>query len=134
MECRILDTLAVEITHIKPSTLLIKFTGEMDNLMCSDLNSFVFENIHRHESAVVVDVSELSYMDTCGIKLLAELMKRFSEEKVAMFGVSTNILRILEIPGYETLVRYIRIPCDAGKWPSSEIGIETLYSQLRNMT
>ncbi len=134
MEGRVLDTLAVEITHIKPSTLLLKLIGEMDNLMFADLKSFVFENTDRHENAIVVDVSALSYVDSCGIKLLDELMTRFGEEKVALFGVTKNILRILEIPRYETKVKYVRMSCDTREWPSSEIGIEDLYYQLRRVT
>jgi anti-anti-sigma factor len=58
--------------------------------------------------AIIVDVSNVTFVDTAGIGILAELLGRASAQKrpVVLHGASWELRRLLVIAGVEPLFRY----------------------------
>ena len=119
MKSRKFEELTVMLEHVKPSTCLIKLVGEMDTSAYREIGSFISENILERECAVVIDMSELSFMDSSGIKLIANLRELVGEDNVALCSINRNIERILEISRFKDLVKIIDKPCDVNDWRKS---------------
>ncbi len=116
MKSRTFEKLTVILEHVKPSTCLITLVGEMDISAFRKSDSFISGNILARERAVVIDMSELSFMDSSGIKLILEVRKLVGEENVALCSINKNIERILEISKFKDMVHIIDRPCDVNDW------------------
>ncbi len=119
VKSRTFENLTVTLEHVKPSTCLIKLVGELDIFTFRKIDPFISENMLERERAIVVDMSELSFMDSSGIKLIVKLRKLVGEGNMALCSINENIERILEITKFKDKVHIIDKPCDVNDWYKS---------------
>ncbi len=119
MKSRTFEKLTVTLEHVKPSACLIKLDGEMDISAFKKIDSFISNSILEKERAIVIDMSELSFMDSSGIKLIAKLRDLMGEDNVALCSINENVERILEIAKFKDMVHIIDKPCDVNDWHKS---------------
>ena len=120
VKSRTFESLTVILEHVKPSTCLIKLVGELDTLTFGKIDPFISESILERERAIVIDMSELSFMDSSGIKLIAKLRDLMGGDNVALCSINENIERILEIAKFKDMVQIIDKPCDVNDWHESD--------------
>ncbi len=114
------DSVKVLLTRLKPSTCQIKLLGELDHASYAPLDEFIFENILHEENAVVLDLEDLSYMDSSGIQLIQRLMNRFGLQNIAISSISREVYRILEITGLLDRIVFIKRSTDISQWERVE--------------
>ncbi len=107
------------LEHVKPSTCLVTLVGEMDISAFREIDSFISESILERECAMVIDMSELSFMDSSGIMLIAKLRDLMGEDNVALCLINGKIEHILEISGFKDKIQIVDKPCDVNDWPKS---------------
>jgi len=117
MKSRTFGKLSVTLTHVKPSTCRIKLVGEMDISAFREIDAFISESILEKERAIVIDMSELSFMDSSGIMLIAKLRDLMGEDNVALCLIDGKIEHILEISGFKDKIQIVDKPCDVNDWP-----------------
>src|SRR3990172_12471870 len=93
--------LGVLMKHLAPNACLIKLTGEVDQATYKELNAFIDENLFDEEDAVIVDMTELDFMDSSGVKFIQRLAHGFGYDNVAIYGMNEDLTRILDIVGLE---------------------------------
>lgn len=81
--------------------------GEIDVLTAPELGERLQEVACEGHKDVAVDLSEVSYMDSEGIKVLIRLRNSLGEDgEVTIRGATGPVLRVLEVSG---LPRFFRI-------------------------
>lgn len=86
----------VTLTHIPSGTCLIELYGELDNISYGEISVFIDAELTDADKAVIVDFSNLSFADSSGPKLLSGLRNRFGADNCTIYGVSSNVRRILD--------------------------------------
>lgn len=109
-------TLKVIIGHIEPNTYLVQLSGELDSSNYREMADFIMERAGPHESAAVLDLTELRFADSSGIKLMEKMRRRYGTKNLGIYGINRNIARILEIAGYSSWTFLIDKPVDVREW------------------
>ena len=79
----------------------IALDGEYD-LARKDEIEGLFDSVDG-DGAVVIDCSNVTYLDSTFLKELAKLRRRSSDRPISLTGVNDNIRRVLEIVGFARL-------------------------------
>jgi len=74
----------IELLEKTGDTLMIKLSGEMDAQGCSEIRSTLEEIVQQKQSAVVIDIGEVSFIDSSGIGAIVFLFKRLKEQNRSM--------------------------------------------------
>lgn len=80
--------------------------GEIDLANSAELETQIYATIEPHVNGVVVDLSDVSYIDSAGVRVLVLLASRLELRRVGLRFVSpTGSLarRVVEITGLEAL-------------------------------
>lgn len=100
------DSLAFEITR-EPETTppLVSLIGEMDLRAAADLREALLKALADGDGTVVLDMSELTFIDSTIISVLIMARKRAdaSGGEVRMRAVPARVQRILAITGIDSL-------------------------------
>jgi anti-anti-sigma factor len=85
----------------------ISLSGEIDLANASTVDEQIHAAVSGQPTAVSVDLTNLTYMDSVGIKLLFDLVSLLQEsdiplEIIAPFGAPTR--RLIEFSGLDSLV------------------------------
>lgn len=120
--------LAIE-THPDGPIMAVALSGELDAMAAPDLEARLDVLLASHAGDVALDFSELTYLNSTGVRTLIRLDQRLKAEGHALSvkGVSSRILRILRYSGLDA---YFSIePAQAVRIRSvSELTPESPYS------
>lgn len=83
----------------------IALEGEWDLDQKKELNK-LFDSLSS-EMPATIDVRALTYLDSCSLDILCQLLSRFGETPITLVGPNVNIRRLLKITGLEELVRIV---------------------------
>ncbi len=97
-------------------TCLIRLSGELDEENIRRTSDVIYGCLSPRMSAVVLDMSELTYLGSSGIKLLFELALQLGFYKVGIWGVNDNVYRIMEIANIADKLSFISRPVDINDW------------------
>jgi anti-sigma B factor antagonist len=89
-------------TTIEGSQVTAVVSGEVDADNCSDLESTVRQALGEERSELVVEASQLSFLDSSGISTMLQLRNLVVEERDGTFRLSDPtpvVRRTLEITG-----------------------------------
>jgi anti-anti-sigma factor len=114
-----LATLKITLEHLPPATCRIELAGEMDNLNFQPLMTFILDNLMKEETAAVIDLQRVGFMDSSGIKVILMLGDRLGYNNLALCCVNPHIHRMLTIAGLEDKMWHITRPCPKGEWEAS---------------
>ena len=95
------------MTHQAPDVCVIKLSGEIDQPAYVQLSDFINGNFRSSETAVLVDMEELRFMDSSGIKFLHHLAARFGYENVAVRAMNADLKRILSFVGLDQKLAHL---------------------------
>lgn len=106
------------MAHQAPDVCVIKLSGEIDQPAYLQLNDFLNSNFRPSETAVLVDMEELRFMDSAGIKFLHHLASRFGYENVAVRAMNDDLKRILSLVGLDQRLAHLNGFEDIRTWRS----------------
>ncbi|WP_036221808.1 STAS domain-containing protein [Mesoaciditoga lauensis] len=81
------------------SDVLIMLTGELDAYHSIEFKEKMMEIIKGHGDKILLDMTDLSYIDSAGLGALVSLLKRASEnsKELRLFGLRGNVKKIFEL-------------------------------------
>jgi anti-anti-sigma factor len=89
------------------STVMIALSGEIDLSNVPDLRRRIFGSIRNDDHAVVVDLTQLAFIDSAGLGMLFELSELLDERRQRLYVVvppGTQPRRTLEVVGFGTSI------------------------------
>ena len=86
---------------VDDTTHVVSLSGEIDALTAPRLGSRLFELADEGKRAVVVDLSEVTFMDSTGIGVLLNALSRFTTQngKLVLVCPTERVMRPFEVTG-----------------------------------
>ncbi|WP_375483155.1 STAS domain-containing protein [uncultured Jatrophihabitans sp.] len=80
---------------------VLQVSGEVDLATAAQLRDAADELIARRAGLVVIDLSQVSFLDSSGLKVLDEMQQRAADAdgRIALVCPQQRIVRLLEITG-----------------------------------
>ena len=102
-------------TRIVESIPVIDLSGELDAYTCSMFRDAIIDVIEQGHPSVVVNMSEVEYIDSSGLGTLVGGLKRSSEKggKIAVVCSANQICKVFEITGLEKVFPIFKDETDA---------------------
>jgi anti-anti-sigma factor len=94
-------------TRTEGGSIHIALSGEIDLANAATVEDELRAAISHQPSAVLVDLTNLTYMDSVGISILFALVSRLKPLQTMptlIVPLDTPIRRLIEIAGFETVV------------------------------
>ena len=102
---------------MRPKHLVwLKISGELDIYAYNEFLPELDEFVDKTAKALVVDMEDLGFMDSTGVKLLVGFGNQFGFKNVAIYKASRNILRVLRIIGLNQKFVYLASDRDLEYW------------------
>jgi anti-sigma B factor antagonist len=98
-------------TQRKENCTEIELQGEIDVYVSPDFKDKLFLACNESINGVIVDLSQVSFMDSSGVATLLEGLK-WSKKKGKSFvlkNISTNLMGILSLSKLETVFKIISV-------------------------
>jgi anti-sigma B factor antagonist len=89
-----------------PEVVVIRIAGELDLSNVRDLRHDILERVENSALGVVVDLSEVAYLDSAGVQLLGDLAQRLEwrGQRLAVAAASdSRAARVLGMAGADAL-------------------------------
>jgi anti-anti-sigma factor len=88
--------------------LVLRLHGELDLLSVPTVE----ETIERHDErqALVVDLRDLEFMDSSGLRMIVELVNRQSDTEVAFVAPGERVGRVLDMTGVRAKLTWVSEP------------------------
>lgn len=92
-----------EIIH--PTTTILRIKGRLDATATTELEQKVLLNLDRGITHLIMDFSELEYINSAGLRILVMSYQRLHSRggQVMVCGVRDYIAEIFEISGYNRI-------------------------------
>lgn len=93
-------------------TNMISVRGEIDIYSIEKFRDSIEEKIKTQASEIILDCSELSYMDSTGMGVLIELRNKTKElgQKIIMMNPRPNIRKLLALTGVDKIIEIVDNP------------------------
>ncbi|MEW8970883.1 MULTISPECIES: anti-sigma factor antagonist [Mesobacillus] len=90
----------------KESTLAVKVSGEIDAYTAPQLREKLFPLSEKEGVKMVVDLSEVNYMDSTGLGVFVGVFKnvRAHDGEFKIVGLSERLQRLFEITGLADII------------------------------
>src|SRR3954469_3154476 len=88
---------------------VVRLAGELDLQVAGDVGAAVEELLDAGCPAVVVDLRELSFLDSSGVHMLIEARRSAERRRrgLALIRGPRNVQRVLQITGTEALFTFV---------------------------
>jgi anti-sigma B factor antagonist len=88
---------------------LIRLVGEMDLANVDHARQVLNAAIEGDDAAVIVDMSELEFIDSTGISMLlqAQTASRRDSDRLAFRGVRPEVARTLKLTGADEQLKFV---------------------------
>jgi anti-sigma B factor antagonist len=105
-----------------PGCVVVRVTGELDAASAPDAQARISEGTPADASRVVVDLSDVEFIDSTGIRLLIQVLlsKQEGGEVILVKPRSRGPRRALEIVGLGRVIRLVETLDEALGGPASE--------------
>jgi len=93
-------------------TSMIRIEGEIDIYSIEKFRETIEEKIKTQIPEIILDCSELSYMDSTGMGVLIELRNKTKEmgQKIIMINPRPNIKKLLALTGVDKIIEIVDNP------------------------
>lgn len=98
-------TARVEI-HAKDGSMQIALSGEIDLANAAVVEDEIRDAVSHKPSAVSVDLTDLTYLDSCGIRILFALASRLKTLRIVLeliVPLDSPTRLLIELSGFESL-------------------------------
>lgn len=102
-----MSALALIETERRGPSFVLRLRGEIDISNARDISAAIEAAVPNRMSRIVVDLSEISYLDSAGIKLLLRLADRLKtrrRELRLVIPVDSPVRAVLELTGLLKLI------------------------------
>ncbi len=91
--------------------LVLRLHGELDLMSVPTVE----DTIERHDDrpALVIDLRDLEFMDSSGLRMIVELVKRESDTEVAFVAPGERVGRVLDMTGVRSKLTWVSEPREA---------------------
>jgi stage II sporulation protein AA (anti-sigma F factor antagonist) len=89
--------------------LVLKPEGRLDSNTVNAAEADLFSYLEKGETRVVLDLSQLDYISSSGLRLVLMMGKRlsFKEGKLALCGLKPQIREVFEISGFISILTVV---------------------------
>jgi anti-sigma B factor antagonist len=98
-------TFALATEHVLDGSYVVRVTGELDLYTSPDLEEALASLVVDGATDVVVDLTEVPFLDSSGLAVLLTAARRLGRERFTLTGVGLEPRRVLEITGADGLLR-----------------------------
>ena len=95
---------------------LIGLRGDLDQAVLEELSDFINENLSEQQTAVIIDMSELDFMDSSGVKFVNRMVRMFGYGNVAVYKISRDCDRILAVLALKNKITHLNRPDELRVW------------------
>lgn len=90
---------------IKPGYTVLELSGEVDVLSAPKLKETIIEHITNKAQLIIVDLTEVEYLDSTGLGTLIGSLKRTREAKtrLSIVGMNARLRRLFDITGIDKI-------------------------------
>ena len=80
--------------------------GDMDYFSVSELKNALFKLIHEKTKSIILDLSNVEYIDSSGIGLLINANKVMSSYngKIGLLNIPSDVLHLLKLSTIDTII------------------------------
>ncbi|HYZ36146.1 MAG TPA: STAS domain-containing protein [Pseudonocardiaceae bacterium] len=99
-------TVATVRTNAEGGSLRITLSGEIDLANAATVENEIFAAVPHHPSPVLVDLTDLDYMDSVGVRILFELAARLQElgsVLTLLVPLDSPMRQLVEISGLDLI-------------------------------
>jgi anti-anti-sigma factor len=99
-------TVATVQTSTEGGSIRIRLSGEIDLANVATVEEEILKSVPDQATAMSVDLTDLTYMDSTGIRILFNLAARLQELRIALefiVPLDSPIRRLIELSGFESL-------------------------------
>jgi anti-anti-sigma factor len=99
-------TIATVATKIEGTSVSVSISGEIDIDNSSSVEEQILDAISNHATAVLVDLSNVEYMDSSGLRILFTLAARLNVLQIGLDVVTlagSPAHRVLELAGFDAI-------------------------------
>jgi anti-anti-sigma factor len=93
-------------THAEDGSMHIALSGEIDLANAAAVEDEIREAVSHQPSAVSVDLTDLTYLDSAGIRILFTLASRLKPLRIVLeliVPLDSPTRRLIELSGFESL-------------------------------
>ena len=96
----------LKIQDIETVGAIIGISGELDLYSTSEMRTKIQELLERKRTRIILDLSELSYLDSSGVGVLIFLLQALKTKggKLAVFGLAGTPRKVLEMSNIISLL------------------------------
>ncbi|PKM59418.1 MAG: anti-sigma factor antagonist [Firmicutes bacterium HGW-Firmicutes-4] len=93
-------------------TSMVSIKGEIDIYSIEKFRETIEEKMKTQAAEIILDCSELSYMDSTGMGVLIELRNKSKEmgQKIIMMNPRPNIKKLLALTGVDKIIDIVDNP------------------------
>ena len=96
--------------------VLLSLSGELDLSTAADLERAVAMNVDGRPQMVVLDLRELGFLDSSGLRIVLRLQQRVSGNggRLVLVRGPRRVHRVFELPGADEELELVADPSEAG--------------------
>jgi len=102
--------------------LIVSLVGQLDIYNTGEVRSQIISAFTPDMSGLVLDLKLMSYMDSAGIGLLAQLARKYGgndRTRFCLMGVRDEVMTILRMTGMDIFFAFVRGELDLDTWASN---------------
>ncbi len=106
----------MEITASERSgATLVKIIGSMDALTCDQTQAFFDERINSTHVRLVVDLSQVDYLSSAGLRVLLSALKSARQRggDLYLVGVQEGVHQVLKLAGFISIFKIFPMAAEA---------------------
>lgn len=86
---------------------IVRCSGRLDAISSPQLEGFVNEHITQGKKKILLDLSQVEYLSSSGMRFLLSMTKRLSAEQgfFGIFGIHEDVMEIIRMAGFENILR-----------------------------
>nr|MBF0681795.1 STAS domain-containing protein [Pseudomonas sp.] len=82
--------------------LVVSLNGQLNSVNAAATESELLEHINRGVGKIAVDLSQLNYISSAGLRVVLVLAKRLRQAsgKLVIFGLQPNVREVFDVSGF----------------------------------
>jgi stage II sporulation protein AA (anti-sigma F factor antagonist) len=99
----------IESEKTRGKVLVLRPVGRLDSNTITGAEAEMFSHLEKGENRIVLDLSQLDYISSSGLRLVLMMGKRLSLKggKLALCGLKPQIREVFEISGFISIVTVV---------------------------
>ncbi len=104
-----IESLVTITAESKDDVLVIKMSGRLDALSSPIAEKKVFDHIHEGHIKILIDLSEVDYLSSAGLRMLLSTSKKLKTlaGKLVLFSVTSNVMDVLKMSGFDHVLEIV---------------------------